>query len=653
MMQQRRDRSRRDGLSLRAAVGVVCAALVLSNQLLLAATARTMYQSAQEREQTLRASMAAGQNPSLEQFRSVAAAYDRIVRRYPASGYSDNALWQSSNLRAEAYSRFHNEKDLQACLSALRRLQSEYPSSSLVAKARAQLTALSPPPAPVPPPTVIAAPLAVGTSGGDPDFPEIGTEAGPGEAEAENDDQVVMIRSIRRTMLPDVVRVTLELDSEVPFHEGRLSNPARMFVDLKGTRPAASLTDTVLTYDGNAVKQIKIGRHPQNTTRVVLDLQGVPRYSVFTLYNPFRLVVDCERPQGNPPATETKTAARTPDASAPMTSVVGSPSAATSPATPTPPPAPAPTAAPRPTPAQDSAASGADATAPAASPATKALDSSAAPLPSAPGPTTKAAAPAAAPAAPSANLQGGFSLARQLGLSVARIVIDPGHGGHDPGAQGKGISEADLVLDIALRLEKRLLAQPGVEVVLTRRTDVYIPLEERTAIANRALADLFLSIHANASRNEGAHGIETYYLNFASNPDAEAVAARENSASGGTMSRLPDIVKAIALNNKLDESRDFATFIQQALVAQLRPQNKYVRDLGVRQAPFVVLIGASMPSVLAEISFVTNRQEAQLLRGAAYRQRIAEALLQAVIRYQKSLKKVPTVASSNQGGIPD
>ena len=250
-----------------------------------------------------------------------------------------------------------------------------------------------------------------------------------------------------------------------------------------------------------------------------------------------------------------------------------------------------------------------------------------------------------APAPPSVNLEGRFSLSRQLGLGISRIVIDPGHGGHDPGAQGRGLSEADLVLDIALRLEQLLTREPGVEVVLTRRTDVFVPLEERTAIANRQNADLFLSIHANASRNSKARGVETYFLNFASTPDAEAVAARENSASGRTMHSLPDIVKAITLNNKLDESRDFATIVQREMVGHLSSANKDLRDLGVKQAPFVVLIGAGMPSVLAEISFITHSQEGKLLKNKAYRQRIAEALYQGVERYQRSLKAVKTVAN--------
>ena len=245
------------------------------------------------------------------------------------------------------------------------------------------------------------------------------------------------------------------------------------------------------------------------------------------------------------------------------------------------------------------------------------------------------------PAPPVANAAGGFSIARQLGLSVSRIVIDPGHGGRDPGTVAKGLTEAALTLDVALRLEKLLQKEPGVEVVLTRRTDVYVPLEERTAIANRQNADLFLSIHANSSSNGTAKGIETYFLSFASSPEAEAVAARENSASEREMHQLPDIIKAIALNNKLDESRDLAGMVQEALVTNLKKTNREIRSRGVKKAPFVVLIGAAMPSVLAEISFITNRQELQLLKTAGYKDRIAQSLYAAVLRYRRSLKGAP------------
>jgi len=179
---------------------------------------------------------------------------------------------------------------------------------------------------------------------------------------------------------------------------------------------------------------------------------------------------------------------------------------------------------------------------------------------------------------------------------------------------------------------------------MTRDSDVFIPLQERTAIANREGADLFLSIHANASRSSSARGIETYFLNFAKNPEAEAVAARENAGSGQSMHSLPDIVKAIALNNKVNESRDFAEMVQRSMVRRLSAKSKQLKDLGVKQAPFVVLIGASMPSVLAEISFVTHRQEGSLLKTSSYRQQIAQALLESILSYQQSLKKMNAIA---------
>ncbi len=228
---------------------------------------------------------------------------------------------------------------------------------------------------------------------------------------------------------------------------------------------------------------------------------------------------------------------------------------------------------------------------------------------------------------------------------MSRIVLDPGHGGHDPGVHGNGVNESELVLDVSLRLRSCWRSQPGMDVVMTRDTDVFIPLEQRTAIANREGADLFLSIHANASRNLKARGVETYFLNFAANPEAEAVAARENSASGQTMHRLPDIVRAITLNNKIDESRDFADAVQKSMVRTLSTRNRELQDRGVKQAPFVVLIGAGMPSVLAEISFVSHRQEGQMLKTSAYRQQIAEALYDAIVKYQKSLKSRATIAS--------
>src|SRR5206468_1535963 len=232
-----------------------------------------------------------------------------------------------------------------------------------------------------------------------------------------------------------------------------------------------------------------------------------------------------------------------------------------------------------------------------------------------------------APQPPQTNRAGSYSLARQLGLGARRIVIDAGHGGHDPGTIGRGgLQEKDLVLDVALRLERLVREELGAEVVMTRSTDVFVPLEERTAIANSKGADLFLSIHANSSRNPKARGIETYFLNFATDPHAEAVAARENAISPATLKDLQNLVKAIALNSKIDESRDFASSVQEALVQTIRPIAPDVSDRGVRTAPFYVLIGANMPSILAEIAFVSNPQEERLLRTPEHRDRIARSL---------------------------
>jgi N-acetylmuramoyl-L-alanine amidase len=351
---------------------------------------------------------------------------------------------------------------------------------------------------------------------------------------------------------------------------------------------------------------------------VVLDVAGISSYSVYPLYSPYRLVIDCIR--ARPESREGAAAAGPATAPAPVVPpvLVGRslvPESAR--------------ALPTLVPATGSILVGARG------------QNSAAPLPST---DSAPAAPLTPARPPTTTLAGGFSIARQLGLGVSRIVIDPGHGGHDPGATGRGTNEADLVLDIALRLEQLLAKVPAIEVVLTRRTDTYVPLQERTLIANRENADLFLSIHANASPNMLARGVETYILNFASNRNAEAVAARENAASGQPMGALPDLVKAIALNNKLDESRDFATYVQRAMIARLKGPNRNIKDLGVKQAPFVVLIGAAMPSVLAEVSFLTNEQEVRLVKGSAYRQRIAEALFDAIRNYQTSLKGQNKVA---------
>ncbi|HEX5475380.1 MAG TPA: N-acetylmuramoyl-L-alanine amidase [Vicinamibacterales bacterium] len=559
-------------------------------------SAETLYTRALARERVVRD---AANSPSRAAIRRVVAAYEAIVRRYPTSGYSDNALWQAANLSLLAYDQFGNQADREAAARLLDSLKREYPTSSLIRRIDAVLAQADEARASASPPTAVAT-----SSTTAPPAPTASTDAADLPADSPS---VPLLRAIHRTVMPDGVRVTLDLDSEVAYHQESLEHPRRLFFDLRGVRTVPALQDVTLNYDDSAVKEIRLGRHPKDTVRVVLDTEGTDGYTVYSLYNPYRLVVDFHRPTAAPSGAAA---------------------------------APAHTASIEPATRRD-----ASVTVPEAGPVEASSEKSAAgSRPNAPLPS-KPSAPSVLPAPAVPNGNGSFSLSRQLGLGVSRIVIDPGHGGHDPGAQGHGLNEADLTLDVALRLRKLLEKQPNFDVVMTRDTDVFIPLEERAAIANRDGADLFLSIHANASRNPKAHGIETYFLNFATNPDAEAVAARENSGSGQSMHSLPDIVKAIALNNKIDESRDFADIVQKSMVRRLSTRRRTVRNLGVKQAPFVVLIGAAMPSVLAEISFVTDRQEAQLLDTAAYRQQIAQALCDAVVAYQHTLKSRRVVAA--------
>jgi N-acetylmuramoyl-L-alanine amidase len=243
------------------------------------------------------------------------------------------------------------------------------------------------------------------------------------------------------------------------------------------------------------------------------------------------------------------------------------------------------------------------------------------------------------------------SMVRALGLKINRIVVDAGHGGHDSGTLGPdGIQEKDVVLDVALRLGQLLKQRLGADVIYTRDDDTFIPLETRTAIANKAQADLFISVHANSSPDPSARGVETYYLNFTTSADALEVAARENAVSDQSIHQLSDLVKKIALQDKINESREFASDVEQSLYSGLEEGNSGLKDRGVKKAPFVVLIGANMPSILAEISFLTNPSDAQELRDGKYRERIAESLYRGVARYMGSLSGVRIADASPHSG---
>jgi N-acetylmuramoyl-L-alanine amidase len=503
--------------------------------------------------------------------------------------------------------------------------------------------------------------------------------------------QVSLVSGIRHWSTPVYTRIAIDLEDQVAYQAARVPGPDRIYFDLYGARlgPGLNGRSTEVIDDG-FLKRIRAAQFSNNVTRVVLDVSSVSDYSAFLLPNPWRLIIDIH---GLKPGSSQTTnlasapasgqpAGRVPVPSAEVKPPVASPPVANSPPPPT---AVASVPAGSHSGTQEIAALGQQPNRVQATdhPTTQPIAASVAGTVPASQPddgslASTTAATTAPPAAkrrrrkkpsplhpappdtsePDDNLSaatheadptaaGERSLVRTLGLKIGRIVIDPGHGGHDSGTTGPGgIEEKQVVLDVALRLGKLLKQRLGADVIYTRDNDTFIPLETRTAIANKAQADLFLSIHANSSPDSSARGVETYYLNFTTSPDALEVAARENAVSNESIHELSDLVKKITLKDKIDESREFAADVQKSLYDNLEDGNPGLRDRGVKKAPFVVLIGANMPSILAEISFLTNSADARELQQPAYRQRIAESLYRGVSRYISGLSGV-RLAQSN------
>jgi N-acetylmuramoyl-L-alanine amidase len=605
-----------------------------------------LYNEAQARETALRAelpTMTLRDMPAVRRrLRTLVGAYRDLARLFPASGVGDKALWQGGMLSADAFWRWGDPADRTTAMAVFESLRTTYPVSTLTKQLPPHLRRLTD--APVAEPALARTPVPAPTTASAPPAPAGTTKASPGApatqapavasapAPTPPSSATALLTAIRHEPVPGAMRVTLEVDRETPFRGERLENPSRVFVDLQQTRSQELLKDAVIPVSAGGVQRIRVGRHPGGLTRVVLDLTGPGRHSVYSLYNPYRVVIDVETPGS---VTTAPTATSMPTAPAPVAARATPRSRAVA------------LSWPSPVPRAGSASLSVE------------LESLATPV-NTPAPAPSVAIPPPpvieastepdtpdlpAPAAAATTARGDYSLSRQLGLGIARVVIDAGHGGHDPGAKVRGLTEASATLDIALRLEELLRKQPGVEVVQTRRKDAYVSLEDRVEIANRAGADLFISIHANASSNPRTRGVETYVLNFAGDARAERVAARENAGSSRAMRDLPDIVRAIATNNKVDESRELARFVQDSLFTALRKNDKTLRNLGVKQAPFLVLLGATMPSVLTEVAFVTNREDAGLLRSEKARQDVAQALLAGITRYQQSLKRAPAVAA--------
>jgi N-acetylmuramoyl-L-alanine amidase len=373
------------------------------------------------------------------------------------------------------------------------------------------------------------------------------------------DPSLAAVTEIRHWSTPTYTRVVLSLERPVPYKTKLLKKdpshhkPRRLYLNFKGARLTPEIKDTVPIGDG-LLKRARAGQYTKDTVRLVLDIKKLASYKVFTLDNPFRVVIDCFGPLDKPTRAKTKSKH-----------------------------------------------------------------------------ARKVARGRAKEKPPEVGL------ASALALGVRRIVLDPGHGGKDPGAVWKGLYEKNLVLDICKRTAAKLRKKLGVEVLLTRNSDRFPPLEDRTAFANTHEADIFVSVHINAAASHRLNGLETYFLNLASDEESMRVAARENATTKRSISDLQVILNDLMLNSKINESNRLARALHKSLLGNLRKKYK-VRDLKVKQAPFYVLIGARMPAVLCELGYITNPIEHQRLATRRYREYLADSLALGIEAYIKELR---------------
>jgi N-acetylmuramoyl-L-alanine amidase len=577
-------------------------------------------------------------------YQSAADSYQFLVHEYPASKYCQDATLRVAKLQREQlgdsalakktyedflkkYPRSPRKREAQEALAELALLQnSDAPTetNSVATNSNAAAPAIEEARA--------SAPVH---SGG-----KTASRSAPGE--------IPHVRRIRAAASGDATRVTIDLEDSVQYASGRIANPDRIFFDLHAARLTTELARGNIRVEGGLLTAVRVSQNHNGVVRVVLDVNGVKDYTASLTNNPPQLLIDLygNSPLAAPVRTAKVTRTQPAEAedsseSAAKSSPEDTSSAAEHLATNS-------KSAISSTISGGGTSSGATSGSVAGNNSSAAARNSLSSVKNVRASSVKAAAPNGKPdlirpaSAPQPTRDGQSTLTRTLGLKIGRIVIDAGHGGHDTGTIGPtGLMEKDLCLDVALRLGKIIEQKlPGADVVYTRSDDTFVPLEERTNIANQAKADLFISIHANSSRDHAARGIETYYLNLKGSAEAMEVAARENASSQEGVHDLQNLVMKIAKTEKIDESKELAEDIQDSLAKRIQRTSKPVKNRGVRKAPFVVLIGADMPSILTEISFLSNPADEQMLKKPEQRQKVAEGLYQGVVSYLESMNSV-------------
>ncbi len=549
-------------------------------------------------------------------FKSAIDGYNFLLKQYPHSRYAPSSLFAIGKIQQD------DLKNWDAAEKTFKDLLHRYPKSPKAVESSAALKQIAQ--VREEEATRVAAATAVSADSG----ATLNPISGPINPRSGGQTAgLAQVTAVRTSNADNFTRIVVSLGDTVKYEAARISNPDRVFFDLYQARIDSSLQNKTFDVSSAFVKSVRLAQNKSGVVRLVLDVDGAREYSAYLLKNPQRLVIDVHGEAYDRQAAAARTVAVSEPKSKPAAADADPPAApvASAHALKYGPVQPAPAPASKPNSAANSLPDPVD-NLPVHEPAARG----------------RAVASLTPPPASKPTHDGQRSLTRALGLKISRVVIDAGHGGHDTGTIGPhGLMEKDLCLDVALRLGKLIQEHlPGAEVIYTRRDDTFIPLEERTAIANQVKADLFISIHANSSHDSGARGVETYYLNFASSPDALEVAARENALSQSGLHDLQDMIKKIARNEKVEESKELADDIQGSLSKRMQQISRNERDRGVKRAPFVVLIGANMPSVLSEISFLSNPADEKMLKKPDQRQRIAEGLYHGMSDYLESLNSL-------------
>ena len=496
-----------------------------------------------------------------------------VATLYPRHALADEALL----LAADSWLLHDSEESIERAIPLYQRIIDSYPNSPHLVKARSQLQE---PAANHSKPLRLSADTIVTIT------PE----------PAEN--APVQVLPVKYWSTADYTRIVMQTSAPTTYRykllEKEGNQPRRIYIDFDSSHIPHQEKKPLRIEDG-LLKQIRSGQFDTSTVRVVLDLESLSDYKIFNLADPFRVIIDVHGTRQL--TTSAKTATQITREESIIEPHEEIPPLAVE----------VPIILP-------------------GSVASKNVESL--PVLTLKGPGKKNPLTVASTRTLRADE---ISLAQQLGLGVRKIVIDPGHGGKDPGAMAFGVKEKDVVLNVSEKMARILRQNFNYEVVLTRSTDTYIPLEERTAIANTEKADLFVSIHVNAHPDKTIGGVETYFLNLATDAHAMRVAARENATSTHNIGELQDILSNLMNNSKIDESARLAQFVQAHLASGLDTYQPH--DHGVKQAPFYVLIGAEMPAVLVEISFITNPLEAELLQTDSYLESIAAQIANGIAAY--------------------